>query len=74
MGRAVPPYEMYRLKSRMGPIATDVRWKVTARFEIQMSATKRVKCVRLHCYATSVGFTLHFSEAEFDRLFKRIPK
>lgn len=70
MGRAVP-YEMCRLKSRLGPIATDARWKVTARYEIQMSATKRIKCVRLHCFlATSGGFTMHFSEAEFARLFR----
>jgi hypothetical protein len=67
---------MCRLKKRFGLIPSDAKWKVTARYELLLSPNRRVQCVRLHCYwgGSGVGITLHFSKAEFDRLFMRIPE
>lgn len=47
------------------------QWKVTARYELHLTATKRVSCVRVACYTGSGNFVQHFSQAEFSRLFKK---
>lgn len=43
------------------------RWKVTARYTVQVSKNVRMNCVRLRFGVSEVR---HFSEAEFKRLFK----
>ena len=47
-------------------------WKVTARYRLQVSATKSVLCVRVRGpYApTGNAYVLHFEVREFNRLFK----
>lgn len=42
------------------------RGKVTARYSVQMSPTKLVRCVRVRFGGVGV---FHFSETEFKRLF-----
>ncbi len=46
-------------------------WKVTARYELQLTRTKRVPCVRVRGPYGSSGnaIVLHLSEKEFLRLF-----
>lgn len=48
------------------------KWKVTARYTVQVSAKKTMDCVRVAHYGSNSYMVRHFSEAEFNRLFKSI--
>jgi hypothetical protein len=57
-------------KTGVESVAPGTRWKVTATYQVQTAPGVYVKCVRVRC--TTVGkplITLHFTEAEFDRIF-----
>ncbi len=51
-------------------------WKVTARYTVQLSATRCLACIRVRGpYAASGnGVVLHLSVDEFNRLFKKSEK
>lgn len=46
------------------------RWKVTATFTLRTGPDTEVRCIRVR--APNCGQTLHFSVAEFDRLFIKL--
>lgn len=50
------------------------KWKVTARYSVQTSATKWLACVRVRgpYISGGNGVVLHVTEAEFARLFKPV--
>lgn len=60
-----PPYEMVELR-RPNAVLPLTRWKVTARYSVQISATEMLSCVRVR----GAQLVLHFSLTEFNRLFK----
>lgn len=59
------PQEMVRLREPNGLLGT--RWKVTARYSLQIGPDKRIQCVRVR---EGVGHVMHFSREEFQRLFE----
>jgi len=61
---------MVELRKPSSLFPADTRWKVTARYTVQVSPRKNLDCVRVHGYFGN-GYTLHLSEAEFKRLFKK---
>lgn len=63
--------ELVTPRERVGMfIAPGTKCKVTARYQVQISADKIVDCVRVHFYH-GAGYTLHFADSEFKRLFKK---
>lgn len=48
----------------------DSNWKVTARYDLQVAATKSIRCVRVRYFGSGAPFVGHFTEAEFARVFK----
>lgn len=63
------PWEFVRLRKSADilPMELDKRIKVTARYQVQVGPRKTIRCVRVRVHA---GLSLHFSQAEFDRLFE----
>jgi len=73
--RKVKPYEMVVLRKPSSLVPLGTRWKVTARYEVSLSASKRLKCVRLHGFIGGGRVLVsHYSEAEFSRLFRPAPE
>jgi hypothetical protein len=58
--------EMVRLRVT-SPFTNGMRWKVTSRFTLQVSARKTLECVRV---SSLTGTTIHLSLKEFNRLFR----
>lgn len=48
------------------------RFKVTARYTLQLTEKRRVKCVRVSHYEGNANMVWHLSEAEFARLFRKL--
>jgi uncharacterized protein (DUF1684 family) len=60
-----------------GPLETypkDTHWKVTARYTIQIASKDHVECVRVRGYVGPATVVMHFSQAEFERLFAPVKK
>ena len=55
-----------RLPEGLGALGP--KWKVTARFSVQLSPAKSVACVRVRC---GIGPSYHFSESLFKELFRQ---
>jgi hypothetical protein len=72
MTRKGQPFEMCRLRAKGGLIPKSRRWKVTCRYEIQISARKLVSAVRVRCFHSGAAVVMHFTETEFNRLFEKV--
>jgi hypothetical protein len=59
-------YEFATFRDKASPLAGE--WKVTARYELH-NGGPAIRCIRLR---RGLGPVLHFSEAEFSRLFEPI--
>lgn len=70
---AVESSEMCRLRKADRIFTTAVTWKVTARYTLWLTETKKVSCVRVssnYNQTTKIpAVVLHLSEAEYRRLF-----
>lgn len=54
---------------------TGERWKVTARFHFEVSATRLMRAVRIHCFGGySDSMVRHLSEDRLLRTFMKIPE
>jgi len=71
--RTLAGQEMCALRKPGGAFQELNRFKVTARYWVQLTPRQRVACVRVSCYAGSGNIVWHFSLAEFRRLFRRAP-
>ena len=60
--------EMVRPRKPIPVFASGGRWKVTARYSVRVSGTTELACVRVRGPG---GHAMHFTLAEFNRLFKR---
>lgn len=75
--RGVPivpqPQEMCVLRKPgiLSSFQSTQRWKVTARYDLQLTKTKRVPCVRVSSLSTA-NLVLHLSVSEYRRLFKPV--
>ena len=69
--------EMCRLRKRDRLFTTEVKWKVTSRYTLWLTETKRVDCVRVssnyNAWAQTPAVVIHLSEAEYRRLFRAVP-
>lgn len=63
--------EIVLLKSKKGFAQMSDHWKVTARYSVQMGPEEYVRCVRVRGHQGGNAVVMHFSEAEFRRLFRR---
>ena len=72
MSRKGQPFVLCRLRAEGGLIPKSRRWKVTCRYEIQISARKLVPAVRVRCFHSGAAVCMHFTEIEFNRLFEMI--
>ena len=67
-------WEFVKLRKPEGPAAYHGRWKITARYSVQVGRKKMMKCVRVRQGGHDVGSTgkpvLHFSLVEFEKLFE----
>lgn len=61
------PNEYVALIQDEGIYRKGARWRVTARYVLQLSERRTVQCVRL----SAEGRTWHLSEDELERLFKK---
>ncbi len=65
--------EMCRLRKDDRIFTTKATWKVTARYTLWTSKTKRIQCVRVSSNynggSQTPAVVLHLSEAEYMRLF-----
>jgi hypothetical protein len=57
----------------LGDVPAFTPWKVTARYEVQVEPSVSVRCVRVRSSYRANALVLHFSEAEFKRLFGERP-
>ena len=62
--------EIVCLKARKGFATLSERWKVTARYTVQLGPEEYLRCVRVRGYQGGNAIVMHFSEKEFGRLFK----
>lgn len=61
--------EIFTLKRPVFGWPSGIRFKVTARYWVQVSSTKELECVRLHAFTKGSGSSFYFSLSEFNRLF-----
>ena len=60
------------LLKKPGDLDGNVTWKVTARYVLHVTKTKRMRCVRVSRYGMYQQHVVHMSEAEFCRLFRKV--
>jgi len=62
--------EIVYLREPWAEVPVSSKWKVTARYTVQVRPNVLVRCVRVRTFLGGQNLVRHFSEEEFRRLFR----